>query len=121
MTHSAERIVHSVKTCAAVLLLLGYLGSLGYLSSSKRIEILEQFPYQSHTKLSLSDNLLNLKGFIGLDFLKKAMQYLEMRLSAHFVSQKVQKAVGYLTIPISSTFGLKRLTLVVGIFLVDLV
>ena len=49
------------------------------------------------------------------------MQYFEMRLSAHFVSQKVQKAVGYLTIPISSTFGLKRLTLIVGIFLVDLV
>ena len=49
------------------------------------------------------------------------MQYSEMRLSAHFVSQKVQKAAGYLTIPISSTFGLKRLTLVVGIFLVDLV
>ena len=48
------------------------------------------------------------------------MQYFEMRLSAHLVSQKGQKAAGYLTIPISSTFGLKRLVLIVGIFLVDL-
>ena len=43
-----------------------------------------------------------------------------MRLQAHLVSQKVQKAIGYLTIPISSTFGLKRPGLIVGIFLVDL-
>jgi hypothetical protein len=49
------------------------------------------------------------------------MQYLEIRLSAHLVSQKVQRAAQYLTILFSSTLGLKRLALIVGIFLVDLV
>ena len=65
-------------------------------------------------------NLLNLHAFIGWEFFWILVLYFQLRLSAQLVSQKVQRAVGYLTIPLSSKFGLKRAGLIVGIFLVDL-